>query len=113
MALPVSLLMAILFTFASAQVIADMDDTGPKGKKYIELVSYLDTYDEAYCNGILNAIETNRGLDLKNITDEQIQQLWGAWTLTQDQKDVIFLIANASDRICELMDTMAMPGVNQ
>jgi hypothetical protein len=91
--------------------LKEISDAGVKGQKFITVVEAIKTFNNTICP-IVAGLETDTGVDLKSVTDNQIQAFFSGLTLSQAQIDVVQEAAIASDNICEYIDTLVLPATD-
>ena len=91
--------------------LKDIVDTGAKAADFITLVEAIKTFDNTNCVTV-DAIQNATGVDLKGVTDNQIQNYFVGVTLSVAQVDVIQEAAVASDTMCEFIAGLVLPATD-
>jgi hypothetical protein len=91
--------------------LKEISDAGVKGQKFIQVVDAIKSFNNTICP-IVDSLEAGTGVDLKSVTDNQIQVYFSGITLSQAQIDVVQEAAIASDSMCEYIDTLALPATD-
>lgn len=91
--------------------LKDIPDAGAKGEKFRSVVLAVKTFKNTHCVTVAG-LEADTGVDLKTVTDNQIQNFFSVITLSAQSIAEIKAAAIAIDGICEYIELQSLPATD-